>query len=191
MNAPLPTSPPRVIRPLANILPSDAAVLCEEVFLSWVHEYTRLFEFEKDPKDDPKSQSRFVEMVREIVAYAQGSETDKTTVERAAKNAGLLLAMAQSSFFQRVEPGDPILERINPYASELSVICTAALGRYRLEVEKKDVPDAWFAALMSIKVESLRSYLCREHARLKRTLKSRHLLKCAPALNMIRARDDL
>lgn len=175
---------PRVIRPLADILPSDAATLCEEMFLSWIHEYTSLFEFKKSADEDSTgTKTRFVAMVSEMVAYAQGHMPE--AAERAQKNARLLLAMAHSSFLNRVEPDDPTLERINPYASELGVICSAALGRYRLEVEKRDVPDAWFAALMSIKVESVRSYLCREGATLERARNSRHLLRRRSALDLI------
>lgn len=177
----------RVIRPLADILPSDAATLCEEMFLSWIHEYTRLFEFEKENPEEDGAKTRFVRMVSELVTYAQGHLPE--AAERAHKNARLLLALAHSSFLNRVEPDDPALERINPYASELGVICSAALGRYRIEVEKRDVPDAWFAALMSIKVESVRSYLCRKGATLERVRNSRHLLRRRSALDLIRQKD--
>lgn len=96
--------------------------------------------------------------VKRLTAYAHGDDTSRPAEAR--NMARKLISEMLSNLTTSVDTDDPAIERIDPYLSELMVICTAVLGRTRISVEKSDVPDAWLAALLSLKTGSIRTYVC-------------------------------
>lgn len=114
---------------------------------------------QSDKEDDEGTPlTRLGATIVRLTAYAQGDDT--TRPKEAVTQARKILADMLSNMIVSVSGADETLEKIDPYLSELTVICSAVLGRYRIEIEKLPVPDAWLAALCSIKTGSVRTYLC-------------------------------
>lgn len=96
--------------------------------------------------------------VKQMTSFAQGDDTARPGEARTL--ARKILSDMLSNLIMQVDPDDPAIEKINPYMSELTVVAVATLGRARIELDKADVPDAWLAALLSLKTGSIRTYVC-------------------------------
>lgn len=112
----------------------------------------------EDVDEDGVPISKIAAAVKRLTAFAQGDDTSRPGEARDL--AREILSDMLSNLIMTVDPDDPAIEKINPYMSELTVICVATLGRACIELEKDDVPDAWLAALLSLKTGSIRTYVC-------------------------------
>jgi hypothetical protein len=105
--------------------------------------------------------SRYADLTAQIVRYALRG---KGHADDVADHARAILADLISCPAAEVDPESDALERVDPYLSDLATVCCAALGRYRLEVQRKPIPDGWLAALANVTGGTIRAYVSGKRA---------------------------
>lgn len=146
------------VRRLDEIRPLEVGKTIERSLQNERKKIDEWLESSDELDEDGTPISKIAAAVKRLTAFAQGDDTSRPGEARALSRK--ILSEMLSNFIMTVDPEDPALEKINPYLSELTVVCVAALGRACIELEKNDVPDAWLAALLSLKTGSIRTYVC-------------------------------
>ena len=145
----------RDMRPMEIALAAEAALLERRMLLDgWLETVSVA------PSGTPLS--RYADIVAGVVRYALRGSSENA--DEHARDARQILADIISCPAARVEPASDALERVDPYLSDLVTVCCAALGRYRLDVQRKPIPDSWLAALANVSQASIRSYVSEQRA---------------------------
>lgn len=103
--------------------------------------------------------SAYADTIAEIVRYALSAPLQSFEADTLIARTREILADLISCPTSPIDPDSEALERVEPYLTDLTTVCCAALGRYRLEVEKTPIPDTWLAALASVTEVTIRSYV--------------------------------
>lgn len=137
--------------------------------------------------------SRYADLTAQTVRYALRGNHGSADVDEIAAHARAVLADLISCPAARIEADSDALERVDPYLTDLATVCCAALGRYRLEVQRKPIPDAWLAALANVTEGTIRSYVSEQRAwtvPLKRPAGERALVTVASATKFLAHRAE-